>query len=111
MATAFDGIQNLGQDNVQGVMKTFGAVAKGFQTAASEMIDYNKAAIERSAAFLQDLTRASSFGEALQIQTNYVKSSYDDFATEIGKLGGLWKEIALEATRIPDRAAGKSKLQ
>jgi len=111
MATAFDNIPNLGQDNVQAAMKTFGAFTKGLQLATSEIVEYNKAAIERGTAFFQDLAQAKDVGEAFQIQTSYLKSSYDSFASEIGKLNGIWKEIALEATKSPARATPKPKIQ
>lgn len=111
MATAFDSIQNLGQDNVQAAVKTFGAFTKGVQLVASELADYNKAAIERGTAFFQDLAQAKDVSEAIQIQTNYLKSSYDNFAVEIGKLNGIWKEITVEATKTPGRGTPKAKVQ
>ena len=111
MATAFDSFQNLGQDNVQTAMKSVGAFTKGFQRVASEIVDYNKVAFERSTAFWQGLAQAKDVGEAVQLQTNYLRSSYDDLATEIEKLSGIWKEIALEATNPPSRAAQKPKIQ
>ncbi|HLG88200.1 MAG TPA: phasin family protein [Alphaproteobacteria bacterium] len=111
MATAFDGFQYLGQDNVQTAMNSLGAFTKGFQRVATEIVDYNKTAFERSTAFLQNLAQARDVGQAVQIQTNYLRSSYDDLASEMEKLSGIWKEVALEATKAPARPAPKQKVQ
>ena len=109
MVTAFDGVQDLGQDNLQAAMKTFGAFTHGLQKVASEIAHYNKAAVERGTTFLQDLARAKGISDVLQVQTNYLMSSYDSFRCEIGKLSGIWKDIALEATKSPGPAAHKAK--
>ena len=111
MATTLDSIQNLGQDNVQAAVNTLGVFTKGFQAVATELVDYNKAAFERSTTFFQNLAQAKDVGEAFQIQTNYLKSSYDNLATEIEKLSGIWKDVALEATTSSGRPGQKPKVQ
>jgi hypothetical protein len=111
MTTPIESAQKLGEDNVEIAMKTFGSLSTGIQTVASEIAAYNRMSYERGAAFLQDLAGAKSVGRALEIQTNYWKSSYEDFASEITRLGEIWAGIAQTATKPQDGQARRAKAQ
>ena len=99
MATASRDFQGIGGNNVDLAMKAFGAFTKGMQTAAAEIVDYNKTTIERSTNFLQDLAGAKDVGQAVQIQANYMKTSYEGFASELTKLGEIWRDATLAVTK------------
>ena len=99
MASTRESVQHLDQDNMQAAMNTLGLFTRGFQAMAAELVDYNKATFEQGTAFFQTLAQAKDVGEAFRIQSNYLKSSYDNFASEMEKLSGIWKDVALEATK------------
>ncbi len=100
-----DPLMAYGAGNMEAAFKAFGTVSTGIQTLASELADYNKTSIERTAAAFQDLARAKSFGEAMQIQSNYLRASYENLSAEMNKIGEIWLSIAGEGR---DLALGKS---
>ena len=61
------------------------------------MVDYSKKSAESSAAAWEKLLSAKSPEKALEVQSQYLKSSYEDFVTEATKLGELYLNLAKQA--------------
>jgi hypothetical protein len=61
------------------------------------MVDYSKKSAESSAAAWEKLLSAKSPEKALEVQSQYLKLSYEDFVTEATKLGGLYVDLAKQA--------------
>ena len=97
MLKNFEDIQKLGKDNMDNYMKQFGTVSKGWQAIATEFADYSKKSFEDSAAALEKLMGAKSLETAMAVQTEYLKSSYEDFVAESAKIGELYADLAKEA--------------
>ena len=58
---------------------------------------YSKKAFEDSAAAWEKLVGAKSLEKALEVQSEYLKSSYEDFIAQSTKLGELYVDLAREA--------------
>jgi hypothetical protein len=97
MIQQFDSIQKFGKDNVDAVLKTFGAVSKNAQTIAVETADYAKKSFEQSTATLEKLVGAKTLDKALEIQTDYMKTAYEGFVAQSTKMGELYANLAKEA--------------
>jgi hypothetical protein len=97
MIQQFDQIQKLGQDNMDAVMKTFGAVSKSAQTIATETADFAKKSFETGTSTFEKLIGAKSLDKAIEIQSEYVKSAYEGFVAQSTKMGELYANIAKEA--------------
>jgi hypothetical protein len=97
MMQQFDGMQKLGKDNVDAAMKTFGAVSKGAQAIAVETADYAKKSFEQGTATLEKLVGAKTLDKAIEIQTDFLKTSYEGFVSQSSKLGELYANLAKEA--------------
>jgi len=82
MLKNFEDIQKLGKDNVDVAMKQFGTVSKGWQAIASEFADYSKKSFEDGSAALEKLFGAKSLEKAIEVQSDYVKTSYEGFVAE-----------------------------
>ena len=50
MAKGIDEFQQLGKDNMDATLKSFGALSKSVQAIAVEMADYSKKSLEESTA-------------------------------------------------------------
>jgi len=96
MMKNFDDMQKFSKDNMDVAMRSFGAVSRGLQAIAVEMADYSKKSFEESAAAVERLLGAKSLEKAIEVQTDYLKSSYEGFVSEASKLGDLYSEIARE---------------
>jgi len=96
MLQQFDQIQKLSQDNLDTVMKSFGTVSKSAQAIAVETADFAKKSFENSTAAFEKLAGAKSLDKAIEIQADYLKSSYDGFVAQSTKLGELYQAAAKE---------------
>jgi phasin family protein len=90
-------MQKFGKDNMDVAMSSFGALTKSAQAIAVEVADYSKKSIEGSAAAWEKLIGAKSLEKAMEVQSDYLKSSYQDFVAEATKLGELYVDLAKEA--------------
>jgi len=99
MVKNFEDMQKLGKDNMDATMASLGALSKGFQTIAVEMADYGKKVFEDSTAAAEKLLGAKSLDRAVEVQSDYVKSSYEQFVVRATKFGELYAGLAQEAYR------------
>jgi phasin family protein len=97
MIQQFDNLQKLGKDHMDATLKTLGTVSKGAQAIAVEVADYSKKSFEQSTAVLEKLVGARTLEKALEIQTDYLKSSYETLVAQSSKLGEIYTNIAKEA--------------
>lgn len=104
MNKQFEDLQKLSQGNVDSMMKMFGEWNKGWQAISAEMTDYSKRSFEDSAQTVEKLMTAKSVEQAVEIQTSFVKRSYEEYMQQLSKLGGMYAEFAKEAFRPVERA-------
>jgi hypothetical protein len=96
MLKNFEDFQKFGKDNVDTCMKQFGTVSKGWQAIATEFADYSKKTFEDGSAALEKLFGAKSVEKAIEVQSEYVKTTYEGFVAEATKLGELYTDLAKE---------------
>jgi hypothetical protein len=97
MLKNFEEIQKLGKDNVDVAMKQFGTVSKGWQAIATEVAGYSKKSFEDGSAALEKLFGAKSLEKAIEVQSEYAKTTYEGFVAEATKLGELYTDLAKES--------------
>jgi hypothetical protein len=97
MIKNLDEVQKLGKDNVEATMKSLGAASKALQTIAAEVANYSKKSFEDGTAALERLLGAKTLEKAIEVQSEYVKTSYEGFVTQATKMGELYADLAKEA--------------
>ncbi|MCB1481652.1 MAG: phasin family protein [Rhodobiaceae bacterium] len=108
MINGFEEIQKSGKESMDLAMKSFGTVSKGLQAIAVEMADYSKKSFEDGSATLEKLFGAKSLDKALEIQTDYAKSSYEGFVAQSTKMGELFADLAKEAYKPVETMVSKA---
>src|SRR5215467_10283505 len=108
MVKNIDEMQQLGKDNMEATMKSFGALSKSMQAIAVEMADYSKKVFEQGTAATEKLIGAKSLEKAVEVQSDYVRSSYEGFVAEATKLSELYADLAKEAYKPFESQFGKS---
>ena len=103
-------IQKVGKENVDASMKAFGAASKGAQAIATETVDYSKKAFEEGTAVIEKLLGAKSVETAIQIQQDYLKSTYEGFVAQTTKIGELYADLAKEAYKPYEGFLAKTTL-
>ena len=100
-------MQKFGKDGMDMAMTSFGAWSKSAQAIATEVAGYSKKSVEGSAAAWEKLMGVKSLDKAFEIQSEYLKSSYEDFVAEATKLGELYADLAKEAYKPFEGAIAK----
>jgi phasin family protein len=96
MMKNLEDVQKIGKDSMDASLKSFGMVSKGFQTIAAETADYAKKAFEEGTAVSERLAAAKSFDKVMEVQTDYLKKSYEGFVAQSAKVGQLYVDLAQE---------------
>jgi hypothetical protein len=108
MVKNFEDMQKLGKDNMDAMQTSLGALSKGFQTIAVEMADYSRKAFEDSSAAAEKLFGAKSLDKAMEVQSDYFKTSYEHFVAQATKVGELYAGMAQEAYKSFEATMGKT---
>lgn len=101
--------QKMGKDNMELAMKSFGEFNKGFQAIASEMTDYSKKAFEEGTRTFEKLAGAKSVEQAVEIQTEYAKKSYEGFVSQASKISEMYVELAKEMYKPVESTLAKKQ--
>jgi hypothetical protein len=97
MIKNLDEVQKLGKDNVEATLKSFGATSKAFQAIGAEVTNYAKKSFEDGTAAMERLLGAKTVEKAIEVQSEYVKTSYEGFVAQATKLGELYADLAKES--------------
>ncbi|MBP2549629.1 hypothetical protein J2858_002552 [Neorhizobium galegae] len=85
------------KEAVDGLLKNYAEVTKGFQAIASETGEYSKKSIQELTSFLEQLLAVRSIETAFELQSKFAKSAYEGFVAEATKIGTLYTDLAKSA--------------
>lgn len=78
------------------------STAKALHAIATETTDYSKQAFEKCRLHFEKLMGVKRFDEAIQLQSDFAKTAYDDFVAEATKIGEMYANLAKEAFKPID---------
>jgi hypothetical protein len=107
MTNNFEEFQKYGKEQLEAATTVAASLAKGLQTIAAETTDYSKKSLESSSAFVEKLLGAKSLDNAIQIQSEYAKTTYEGFVAQATKIGELYTNLAKEAFKPMESAIAK----
>lgn len=107
MTHEFEDIQKYGKEQFEAAAAATTSFTKALQAIATETADYSKKSFETGTAFMEKLMGAKSYESAVQIQTDFWKSSYAGFVAEATKLGELYTSLAKEAFKPVEASFAK----
>ena len=97
MTTTFEEASKTG---MEAAMKSAVVFSKGLQDLAKETSDFSRQSFDVSQAAFEKLLDASSLDEAIDVQTQFAKSSYDGFVAEASKVGELYSNLVKEVFKV-----------
>jgi phasin family protein len=100
-------MQQFSKDQLDAATVTATTLSKGVQQIAVEATDYSKKSLESTTAFFEKLLGAKSLDKAIELQTEYAKSSYETFVAQATKLGEIYTNITKEAFKPVEAAFAK----
>lgn len=104
----FEDANKKSKEAMDSFAKNYADVAKGMQAIAAETADYSKKSFEDGLAHFSKLSTVKSVEAVLELQSSYVKSSYESFVAEATKIGEMYAELAKGAYKpyeVPAAAA------
>ncbi len=107
MAYEFEDMQKFGKEQYDAAAVATSSIAKVLQAIATETADYSKKSLESGSAFVEQLLGAKSYDTAIQIQSEYWKTSYAGFIAQATKMGELYGNLAKEALKPIETAFSK----
>lgn len=93
----YDDMASLGKDNLDALVQTNTAVAKGFETLGKEWLAFTQAALEDNIAQAQALFGAKNLKEVVDLQNDFARARLDRTIAETAKLTELSVQVASEA--------------
>jgi hypothetical protein len=94
MTKEFDSIQHAGNEQLNALTTNLPSFGTILQTIVAEGTDHTKKSMDKRTAFVEKLLGAKSLETVIQIQSEYAKTSYTDFAAQATKMGELYSDLA-----------------
>ena len=88
-------------------MKSLGVISKGVQALATGAADYSKKSLEQGTKALEKFLSANSIEQAIEIQSDYIKTAYEGFIAESNRVSELYADLAKEVCRPFEPYFGK----
>src|SRR5262245_18981107 len=92
-------VQERVQNGFEAAGRSFTEANKGFQALATEMTGYSKAAFDDAIRTWEQLIGVKSLEQAMRIQSDYAKRTYENHMAELSKLGQMYVGIIADASR------------
>lgn len=88
-AKGYDQLFSYGKETAEAYVKAANAAGKGVETLHNEIFNFSKQTIEDNMAAAKALMSSKSVHEVLELQTDFVKQTFDTYVGEATKLGEI----------------------
>ena len=122
MKQQFEAVQTFGKDSFDATVKTLNVASTGTKAIVVETADYAKKSFDQNAATFEKLAGVKSLDQAIQLQSDHLKSAYEGFVAHSTKTRELYTKLAQDsfapfnarrsavaATIVPAKAATCAK--
>jgi phasin family protein len=89
--------QQYGKEQLDAAVSSANTFSSGLQSIANAYGEYAKKSFEDTKAFIEKLSGVKSLEKAVELQTEYAKTSYETFVAESQKIGELYTDLAKQA--------------
>ncbi len=90
------------------MLRTYGEAQRGFQEIGAHFTAYSKQAFADASANFEKLAGAKSLEHAVEIQSQYTKKAYENWVTEVTKIGEMYTSVARDAYKPVEKAVQKT---
>ncbi len=100
--------QKTSKDNYDTMLRTYGEAQRGFQEIGAHFTAYSKQALADASANFEKLAGSKSLEHAVEIQSQYAKKAYENWVTEVTKIGEMSTSVARDAYKPVEKAVQKT---
>ncbi|MBI1867348.1 MAG: phasin family protein [Methylocystis sp.] len=97
MSINFPEIKAFGTAPFEAFATATASSTKSLQAIAAETTDYSKKSFEKSRVLFEKLIGVKKIDEAIQLQSDFATSAYEDFLAQATKIGEMYSSLAKEA--------------
>ena len=83
--------------------------SQGYQAIVARWVEFSKRSVEDATRTWEQLIAAKSLDQAFEIQTNYAKNAYDNWMSEMSKIGEMYSSTARDAHKPVEKTMEKHK--
>ncbi len=92
----YDQFLGYGKDTVEAYLKAANAAGKGVETLQNELYAYSKQSMEDTISATKALLGSKSVHEAFELQSDFAKTAFDTYVSQVTKLGEIVSSTAKE---------------
>src|SRR5438045_1374275 len=93
----YDQFWDYGRDTVEAYAKAANVAGKGVETLHNEIYAYSKQSVEESISVAKAVFGSKSVHEAFEVQSDFVKSAFESYVSELTKLSEIMFATTKEA--------------
>lgn len=93
----YEDLSKFSKENLDAVVAASAIFAKGFETVGKEWMTFTQDSMEASAQAAKALLAAKTLREAVDVQTDFAKSTFDKLVAESTKLSEISVKVTNEA--------------
>jgi hypothetical protein len=97
MTQQFEAVQKFGKDTFEATVKALDVASTGTKAIVVETADYAKKSFDHNTATFEKLAGVKSLDQAIQIQSDYLKSAYEGFVAHSTKTRELYTKLAQDS--------------
>jgi hypothetical protein len=101
--------QNAAATGLEVSSRSINEFNRGLQEIADEMTDYSKRSLDEVVRAWQRLLDARPFGRLVEIQTRYMQSAYEAYASEASRVSELYLGLARRAADPIEKISRRSR--
>lgn len=103
--------KKFGKEQIEAVQAATAELTDGLKAIAVEATEYSKKSFEDSSAFVTKLSGVKQIDEAVEMQNEFAKASYEGFVAQATKFSELYADVAKKAFRPVEDAITKEALK
>lgn len=92
----YDQFLGFGKETIEAYLKAANAAGRGVETLHSELYAFSKQSVEDSISATKALLGSKSAHEAFELQSDFAKSAFDNYVSQVTKLGEIVSATAKE---------------
>jgi phasin family protein len=94
---SYDSVVGYGKDTAEALIKSATVAGKGAETLHNEIYAYTKQSMEESIAAGKAILGAKSVHEAIELQTGFAKTAFENYVAELTKFNQLFTATAKDS--------------
>jgi hypothetical protein len=99
--------QRLRKDGFDAAVRSFGEMNRGLQSLSRRGDRLLEKAFEDVFRAWEEFLGARSVGQVFEIQSQFAKKAYDNYMSEVSKLGEMYLAIARNASKPVEKATAR----